>query len=121
MAGGPLVYGAVGSFTPTSTASEHVAPLAAYPFPAYHGQTSLQNSAFSSPGSDLNDSISYEASNSSFSDPYPGTDFEAASTSVVDNVDGSFHNFFSEYMLESEQEILFLLRHFTDNIAPWYD
>lgn len=26
----------------------------------------------------------------------------------------------SEFMLESEQEIIFLLRHYTDNLAPWY-
>lgn len=26
----------------------------------------------------------------------------------------------SEFMLESEQEIVFLLRHYTDNLAPWY-
>ncbi|EHK18282.1 uncharacterized protein TRIVIDRAFT_225598 [Trichoderma virens Gv29-8] len=27
----------------------------------------------------------------------------------------------SEFMLESEQEIVFLLRHYTDNLAPWLD
>jgi Leucine-rich repeat (LRR) protein len=26
----------------------------------------------------------------------------------------------SEFMLESEQEIVFLLRHYADNLAPWY-
>jgi hypothetical protein len=26
----------------------------------------------------------------------------------------------SEFMLESEQEIVFLLRHYVDNLAPWY-
>lgn len=26
----------------------------------------------------------------------------------------------SEFMLESEQETVFLLRHYTDNLAPWY-
>lgn len=25
----------------------------------------------------------------------------------------------SEFMLESEQEIVFLLRHYVDNLAPW--
>ncbi|RFU75204.1 hypothetical protein TARUN_7038 [Trichoderma arundinaceum] len=27
----------------------------------------------------------------------------------------------SEFMLESEQEIVFLLRHYTDNLSPWLD
>ncbi|OTA04306.1 hypothetical protein A9Z42_0048750 [Trichoderma parareesei] len=26
-----------------------------------------------------------------------------------------------EFMLESEQEMVFLLRHYTDNLAPWLD
>jgi hypothetical protein len=45
----------------------------------------------------------------------PGLDL----SSFVECMDMSIDEFAAEYMIESEQEILFLVRHFADNIASW--
>ncbi|KAF2099955.1 hypothetical protein NA57DRAFT_75456 [Rhizodiscina lignyota] len=80
------------------------------------------NHALDSTLSDSQGAPSSGISQSPLSRSFRLTGSDVSTTSLIgSNIDTSFHEFFSEFMLESEQGILFLLRHFADNIAPWVD
>ncbi|KAH0490063.1 hypothetical protein TgHK011_001548 [Trichoderma gracile] len=55
------------------------------------------------------------------SGPGPEASPELLSSGSGNDFEIGFAALASEFMLESEQEMVFLLRHYTDNLAPWLD